>query len=60
MYSMEDMTDRETCLTEVKKCHKSIERNFMMKTFLLFFVLRLRFEKILNKDKKDYRKQSSL
>ena len=39
MYSMEDITVRETCLTEVKKCHKSIEGNFMMKIFLLFFVL---------------------
>ena len=39
MYSMEDMTVRETCLIEVKKCHKSIEGTFMMKTFLLFFVL---------------------
>ena len=35
---MEDMTDRETCLIEVKKCHKSMEGNFMMKTFLLFFI----------------------
>ena len=33
------MTVRETCLIEVKKCHKSIEGNFMMKTVLLFFVL---------------------
>ena len=39
MYSMEDMTVRETCLIEVKKCHKSIEGNFMIKTALLFFVL---------------------
>ena len=36
---MEDTTDRETCLIEVKKCHKSIEGNFMMKTFLLLFAL---------------------
>ena len=39
MYSMEDMTVRETCLIAVKKCYKSIEGNFMMKTFLLFFIL---------------------
>ena len=39
MYSMEDMNVRETCLIEVKKCHKSIEGNFMIKTVLLFFVL---------------------
>ena len=39
MYSMKDMTDSETFLIEVKKCHKPIEGNFMMKTLLLFFVL---------------------
>ena len=39
MYSIEDMTVRETCLIEAKKCHKSIEGNFMMKKCLLFFVL---------------------
>ena len=26
-------------MLEVKECHKSIKGNFMMKTFLLFFVL---------------------
>ena len=36
---MEDMIARETFLIEVNKCHKSIEGNFMMKKFLLFFVL---------------------
>ena len=40
MYSIEDMTVRETCLIEVKKkCHKSFEGNFMLKIFLLFFVV---------------------
>ena len=33
------MTVMETYLIEVQKCHKSIEGNFMMKIFLLFFVL---------------------
>ena len=39
MYSMEDMTVRETCLIELKKCHKSFEGISMMKTFFAFFVL---------------------
>ena len=32
-------TVRETCLTEEKICLKSIEGNFMMNKYLLFFVL---------------------
>ena len=41
MYSMEAMTVRETCLIEIKKCHKSIERNFTVndEQDFAFFVL---------------------
>ena len=44
MYSIEDMTDMETFLIEVKKCHKSIEGNFMIRTFLLFFFVLINFQ----------------
>ena len=41
MYSMEAMTVRETFLIEIKKCHKSIERNFTVndEQDFAFFVL---------------------
>ena len=40
MYSMEEMTVKETCLIEIKICQKSIDGNFMMNKYLLSFVLR--------------------
>ena len=39
MYSMEDMTDREACLIEVKNVTNLSQMSQMSQTLLLFFVL---------------------
>ena len=45
MYSIKDMNVRERCLIEVKKCHKSIEGNFMINKFLGVETLEWLFQK---------------
>ena len=39
MYSMEDMTVRETCLTEVKKMSQMYQGDFHDENIFVFFVL---------------------